>query len=170
MIFIDEYSLFYLKWITHAKDMSSNRVDENFWLKVGNTPTAYAWSGYAFENIYMTHIDSLKKALGISGVFTNESQWNFRAKKNGGEQGAQIDLLIDRADNCINICEIKYVNDEFLITKEYAKELRTKKNTFIEKSNTKKSTILTLISTYGIKKNAGEFGVVDIELTMNDLF
>ncbi len=166
----DEYSLFYLKWIVHAKSISSSQVDETYWIKIKNTPTAYAWSGYAFENICMKHISHLKSSLGISGISTNESQWTYRPKKKGEKQGTQIDLLIDRADNCINICEIKYVNGEFLITKDYAKKLMSKKELFIEKTDTKKSVLLTMITTYGVKKNEGEFGVVDFELTMNDLF
>lgn len=165
---VDEYSLFYLKWITQAKSIDLSGVDENFWMKVGNTPAGRAWAGYAFESLCMKHIRKIKKALGISAVSTRESEWFYRSPKGSGEQGTQIDLIIDRADNCINLCEIKFTNDGFVIDKNYASQLRAKKNIFIEKTESKKSIFLTLITPYGVK--AAESGLVDIELTMNDLF
>lgn len=167
---VDEYSLFYLKWIAKAKSLDLRGVDENFWLKNGNTPAGRAWAGYAFEGLCMKHIRKIKEALGIGGVSTYESEWVYKPQKDSTGRGVQIDLLIDRADNCLNLCEIKYSNDEFVIDKDYATELRIKKNTFIEKTKSKKSVFLTLITTYGIKQNAAQVGVVDVELTMNDLF
>lgn len=167
---VDEYSLFYLRWIAQAKSLDLRGVDENFWLKMGNTPAGRAWAGYAFEGLCMKHMRKIKQALGIGGVTTYESEWVYRPVKNSTERGVQIDLLIDRADNCINLCEIKYSSDEFVIDKDYAAELRAKKNIFIEKTNSKKSIFLTLITTFGVKNNAAEIGVVDVEITMNDLF
>ncbi len=166
---VDEYSLFYLKWISQAKSIDLSGVDENFWLKIGNTPAGRAWSGYAFESLCLKHIQKIKQALGISGVTTNESEWIYRPL-NLNEKGTQIDLVIDRADNCINLCEIKFSNDEFIIDKDYAAQLRSKKSIFIEKTKSKKSVFLTLITTYGIKKNGAGLGAADIELTMDDLF
>ncbi len=165
---IDEYSLFYLKWITQAKSVDLSGVDEDFWIKMGNTSAGRAWAGYAFESLCMKHIRKIKKALGIAGVTTTESEWSYRSPKGSGEKGAQIDLVIDRTDNCINLCEIKYTNEGYVIDKNYASQLRTKKNVFIEKTNSKKSIFLTLITTYGVQ-GAGA-GLVDVELTMNDLF
>ena len=137
-------------------------------MKMGNTPAGRAWAGYAFESICMKHIRKIKEALGIGAVSTSESAWSYRPLKTSSERGVQIDLLIDRSDNCINLCEIKYSNDEFVIDKDYAAQLRTKKMIFIERSRTKKSVFLTLITTYGVQKNTE--GVVDLELTMNALF
>ena len=165
---IDEYSLFYLRWITQAKSVALSGVDENFWIKMGHTPAGRAWSGYAFESLCMKHIRNVKEALGISGVSTTESTWLYKAAKDTDERGTQIDLLIDRADNCINLCEIKYTNDPFSIDKDYALNLQAKKSIFISKTNSKKSIFLTLITTYGVKEKGS--GLVDIELTMNDLF
>lgn len=167
---VDEYSLFYLKWITEAKSMDLSSVDENFWLKMGNSPSGRAWAGYAFEGLCMKHIRNIKKALGIAAVSTSESEWSFRPAKESGLPGTQIDLLIDRADNCLNLCEIKYASDEFVLDKDYAADLRSKKRIFIELTKSKKSIFLTLITTYGIKKNQAADEVVDIQLTMNDLF
>lgn len=167
---IDEYSLFYLKWITQAKSVDLKGVDDNFWLKMGNAPAGRAWAGYAFEGLCMKHTRNIKTALGIGAVSTSESEWVYRPKEGETERGVQIDLLIDRADSCINLCEIKYASDEFVIDKDYAAELRAKKSLFIEKTKSKKSIFLTLITTFGVKKNVVSEGVVDIELTMNDLF
>lgn len=165
---IDEYSLFYLKWITQAKSVDLSGVDEDFWIKMGNTSAGRAWAGYAFESLCMKHIRKIKKALGISGVSTRESEWSYRSPKRSGEKGAQIDLVIDRADNCINLCEIKYTNEGYVIDKNYASQLRDKKNIFIETTKSKKSVFLTLITTHGVQAAAP--GLVDVELTMNDLF
>ncbi len=165
---IDEYSLFYLRWITQANSVDLNGVDEDFWLKMGNAPAGRAWSGYAFENLCMKHIRKIKNALGISGVSTRESAWIYKPPPGSEERGTQIDLIIDRADNCVNLCEIKYSNNPFPITKDYALKLQAKRAIFIEKTHLKKSIFLTFITTYGVK--AKESGLVDIELTMNDLF
>jgi len=166
---IDEYSLFYIKWIEQAKSVDLKGCDENFWLKAGNSPSGRSWFGYAFEVLCLKHIRKIKEALGIAGVITNESSWIYKPST-GDDKGAQIDLIIDRADNCINLCEIKFVNEIFSIDKDYAVQLRSKKNIFIEKTKSKKSVFLTLITPYGAKKNATGLGVVDVELTMDDLF
>lgn len=166
---VDEYSLFYLRWVSQAKSLDLSGVDEGYWLKIANTPAGRAWAGYAFEDLCMKHIQKIKAALGIAGVSTSESEWIYRPGKEKEERGTQIDLLIDRADNCINLCEIKYANDEFVIDKDYAKELRVKKSIFIEKSESKKSVFLTLITTFGVMKNSVA-DMIDVELTIDDLF
>jgi len=167
---VDEYSLFYLKWISQSKSVDLSGVDENFWLKMGNSPAGRAWAGYAFEGLCMKHIRNIKKALGIGAVSTSESEWIFRSAKESALQETQIDLLIDRADNCLNLCEIKYASDEFVLDKEYAAELCAKKRIFIEQTKSKKSVFLTLITTFGVKQSQAADEVVDIQLTMNDLF
>jgi len=110
---IDEYSLFYLKWGQKAKESNLRTQDDSFWVNVFNSPLGQAWAGYAFEMLCLKHLSKIKEALGISGVLTNASGWLYRPPKNSNERGVQIDLLIDRADNCINLCEIKYRNEEF---------------------------------------------------------
>ena len=166
---IDEYSLFYIKWIEQAKSVDLKGYEENFWLKAGNSPSGRAWFGYAFEVLCLKHIYKIKEALGIAGVITKESSWIYKPSSED-DQGAQIDLLIDRADNCINLCEIKFTNELFNIDKNYATQLQSKKNIFIEKTHSKKSVFLTLITPYGVKKNATGIGVMDVEVTMDDLF
>ena len=124
---IDEYSLFYLKFIHNKKNIN--------WLQLSASQVYKSWSGYSFENICMDHIDKVKAALGIASVYTEESSFYFK----GNGQGTQIDLLIDRKDNVINICEAKFNDKAFLITKQYAEELREKMRVFQEKTKTKKS-------------------------------
>ena len=167
---LDEYSLFYIKWIEKAKTLNIGGVDSNFWINMEGSPESRAWAGYTFEGICMKHLPAIKEVLGISGVITQTSGWFYKPTKKTSDKGAQIDLVIDRADNCINLCEIKFSNDEFIITKSYEQELRQRKSIFIDKTDTKKTIFLTFITLYGISKEAGYFGIVDKELTMNDLF
>ncbi len=167
---IDEYSLFYLRWGPKAKESNLSHGDDKFWMNVFNSPLGQSWAGYAFEMLCLKHISNIKRSLGIEGVMTSASGWVYKSLKGSSEKGAQIDLVIDRADNCINLCEIKYCNEEFLITKAYDKELREKRNIFFSQTKSKKSIFLTLISPYGVKKNAGYFGTADVTLTLDDLF
>ncbi|NJO69727.1 MAG: ATP-binding protein [Bacteroidetes bacterium] len=153
---IDFYTLFYLNFI---KD--NNFDDENFWTNFIDNARHRAWSGYAFEQVCMAHIRQIKNKLGIAGVLTYTASW--RSQKS--EPGAQIDLLIDRNDQVINLCEIKYANAEFAIDKRYDEVLRNKKNAFEQESNTKKAVHLTMITTYGVRRN--EFsGSIQSEIKM----
>ncbi len=159
----DEYSLFYLKFIEKLK-----KEGIGIWENYYQTPAYKAWSGYAFESISLKHLPQIKKALGISGVFSTHS--SFYHKGEDGMPGCQIDLLIDRNDRVINLCEIKFANSEFIISKAYAQELRRKVTLFKHYSKTKKQIFLTFITTYGILSNQYSTGLVDRELTLNDLF
>lgn len=167
---IDEYSLFHLKWSEKAKENNLRVQNENFWMNICNGPLGQIWAGYAFEMLCLKHLPNIKASLGIAGVQTSASGWIYQSQKNSPDRGVQIDLLIDRADNCINLCEIKYRNEEFIINKTYDKELREKKSIFISQTATQKSVFLTLISPYGVKQNSGYFDTIDVMLTMDDLF
>ncbi len=167
---VDEYSLFYLKWGVQAKEANLRTRDDKFWVGVFNSPAGQIWAGYAFEMLCLKHLPNIKEALGISGVLTSASGWVYKPPKRSQEKGAQIDLLIDRADNCINLCEMKYCNEEFTINKACDKELREKKSLFITHTDTKKSVFITLVSPYGVKKNSGYFETADVTLTLDDLF
>jgi predicted AAA+ superfamily ATPase len=159
----DEYSLFYLKFMDKARAKGAGT-----WIKIAETPSWKSWSGYAFEGICQKHSLQLKKALGISGVLTAESAWRYTAPAN--DRGVQIDLLIDRSDRCINVCEIKYTGADFTIDKTYAALLQQKLNIFKEKTKTRKALLLTMITTYGVRKNDYYTGLVQNEITMADLF
>lgn len=159
----DEYSLFYSKFIGPAK-----AFDKDAWQRISGQPTWRSWSGYAFEGICMKHITSIKRALGIEGVYTEVSIWRYVGNKE--EQGAQIDLLIDRQDRCINLCEIKFSNEEYVIDKKYAGELDNKVRVFREQTKTRKTIFPTLITSYGTRKNDHYVGRVQAEVVMEDLF
>ncbi|WP_036601614.1 AAA family ATPase [Olivibacter sitiensis] len=159
----DEYSLFYLKFIEHAR-----ATGEGTWIKLSQGSSWKAWSGYAYENICMKHAAQLKRALGIGDVYTEVSPWRYRAKEE--EQGVQVDLLFDRQDKCINLCEIKFYNGAFAIDKAYADKLKQKLRIFREKTKTRKTVFLTLITTHGLKQNTYSLELVQKELTMKALF
>ena len=166
---VDEYSLFHLKWWPKVVESNLGSSDSTFWMSVFNSSLGQAWAGYAFETVCLKHLVNIKKSIGIAGVIANASTWLYKPSKGSSERGVQIDLLIDRADNCINLCEIKYCNEEFVITKAYDKELREKRTIFLSQTKSKKSVFITLISPYGVKKNAGYFDTADVTLTMDDL-
>ncbi|MEM8523862.1 MAG: ATP-binding protein [Bacteroidota bacterium] len=153
---VDLYSLFYLRFIRNAEE-----EDEEFWLNHLETPTFFAWGGYAFEMVCLHHIPQIKRALGISGVQTSTSGWQSKE--------AQIDLVLDRKDQVINLCEMKFSLHPFAIDKKYAENLRNKMGNFREATQTNKALFLTFISTYGVKKNKYS-GMVRNDLKMDILF
>lgn len=159
----DEYSLFYLKFID-GKKITGN----DMWHKLSATNPYKIWCGMSFETICLKHVHLIKKELGISGIHSEESPWRHHATKNN--EGSQIDLLIDRADKTINICEMKFYNGEFTIDKTYAAELERKLSVFGQQTKTKKSLFLTFITTYGVKKNENAGRLVHKDLTMDIFF
>ncbi len=167
---IDEYSLFYLTWIVEISKIGLEGVDSEFWIKKQGTSKWNAWSGSAFESLCLKHIQKIKKALGISGISTIESGWRYLPQKELNQRGAQIDLVIDRADKCINLCEMKYSDAEFVVDKSYVEKLQNKKRVFREQTGSTKTLFTTMVTTYGVKKNSHYLSVVDNQLTMGDLF
>ena len=165
---IDEYSAFYLKWHKEIKN-SRLPVNPNYWTILQNSSAWRAWSGYAFESICQNHIQQIAKALGISGIIYSSSSWHFNPKE-GDEKGTQIDLLIDRSDNCINLCELKFYNGGFVISKDYAEKLLYKKRKFIEVTESKKTVFITMITSEGTIENQFYHEVVNNQLTIDDLF
>lgn len=125
-----------------------------------------AWSGYAYEYLCRYHINNIKKHLGIGAVYTEISAW--RSTKS--EHGAQIDLIIDRRDRIINICEIKFSIDPYSISKSYAEKLKHKLSTFRLETGTSKTLFLTFITSFGLKENSYSKGLVQNSLTMDALF
>lgn len=158
---IDPFVLFYHQFIKDSK-----AEGEGVWMSLANSPNYRTWSGYAFENICLLHIPAIKRALGINGIYTENSAWRSHNK----EENAQIDLLIDRKDGVISVCEMKFSNEEFTITKEYAEKLRKKLSVFRNESKTKKSLFLTFITTFGVQKNTHFLSLVQNSITLEDLF
>ncbi len=159
----DEFSLFYFKFIQNQRGNEKGQ-----WLGRQATSAYLSWCGYAFENICLKHIEQVKKALQIGGVQSTESSWHESGS--GHADGAQVDLLIDRADNCITICEIKFSTKPFIIDKKYAAELENKIAAFRRQANTRKTLLLTFITTYGLSDNAYKQQLADAEITMEALF
>ncbi len=163
----DMFSLFYLRFVANK-----NSQDEQFWSNMRNDGGRNAWSGYAFEQVCLHHIRQVKKALGISGVLANVYSWSSRpfVDVTGAEwKGGQIDMLIDRADAAINICEMKYAQDEYTITAEYEQRLRERMSSFRAATKTKKALLHTFITTFGVKRNMHS-GLVNSEVKLDDLF
>lgn len=152
----DLYSLFYLNFIKQA-----GSDDEYFWLNANDTPIYRSWSGYAFEMICLHHISQIKQALGIIGVQTSVASWYHK--------DAQIDLIIDRKDQVVNLCEMKFSINPYAITKSYADKLRDKIGVFKAATKTKKAVFLTMITTYGLAKNKHSY-LAQNDLSMNILF
>lgn len=140
----------------------------DYWLREQSTPRHASWSGYAFENLVYQHINDILAALELRVVALSTSTWKYQAKPNSDEHGAQIDLIIDRADNCINLCEIRFRQEPLVITKAYAQTLKDKKAIFREQTKTKKSLITTLITNQGVKENENYFSAVDNHISLEE--
>lgn len=167
----DEYSLFYLTWIKPVLEGHVGNVSNSHWLQIQNSPSYYAWAGYAFESLCLKHVDQIVQALGISGVSFKAGNWSFRPSNGDGvDFGAQVDLVLERADHCTNIFELKFSNSPFIITKEYEEKLRAKKECYRQVTKTKNTLFMTMITPFGVVENAQYFASVDNQLTMDALF
>ena len=159
----DAYCLFYLHQIEPNKDSYTLDFEQLFL-----TAAFKSWSGYAYENVCFAHIYQIKSALGISGILTKI--FSYIAKPTEDLPGTQIDLLIDRNDHSIHICEVKFSNSPFIVDKKTANNLRQKKAVFKQHSKTKKHLFITFITTFGLVENTWAKELVDQTLTMDDLF
>jgi uncharacterized protein len=160
---IDFYSIFYLKFI---KDNVSDRT--NVWQSLSNGANYQSWMGYAFENICLAHLKSIHEALGISGIYTQVSSFYF--KGDDTLPGVQIDLIIDRNDGIINLCEAKFTNAEFMLSKDYTANLRRKRAVFQQVTKTKKAVTTVLLTTYPALQNAYYNEEIHSEVSLDRLF
>lgn len=157
----DEYSMFYIKFIERTKPAS-----RGLWMKMQRQQPYKIWSGFSFETICIKHVEQIKEALKISGIHSTHGSWVERKSKHR----AQIDLLIDRDDNVINLCEMKFYAVPFTIDKKYASEISKKVEVFCAQTKTKKSVFTTFITTFGITPNQYSRQIIQNELTVDDLF
>lgn len=155
----DEFTHFYLKFIEKSRSLG-----DGIWQ---SGQSWKSWSGVAFERICLKHIAQIKKELGIESIYTEASAWRFLPKKS---KGSQIDLLLDRKDFVINLCEMKYAESVFVIDKGYAAELENKRNIFKNQTKTRKSIFLTFITSFGIKNNEYAKRLIQHSITMDALF
>ena len=171
----DEYSLFYLYWIEpKLKTTAKNAVKPGYWLAQAASPSWKSWSGLAFESICYKHINQIQNALNIAPG-ADCGTWRYSPRKLDGKEGkqkegAQIDLLFDRLDGVINLCEIKCSDSPFSIDKAYAQKLQNKIDIFRKQTRTKKQLFLSMITTYGLKPTMYSEEMVTNEVILKDLF
>ena len=156
----DPFTLFYLRYMKN-----NNTKDEYYWTNFPEDGAHRAWCGYAFEQVCRIHVRQMKERLGITGVSTSTMSWHSKERT----KGAQIDFLISRRDGVINLCEMKYSKHPYEVGKAEAAELERKKAVFLMETGTKSAVHITMVTTYGIAKK-GYFGMIQSEITMNDLF
>ena len=159
----DFYTLFYYKFV--ASNLSK---DEHWWTNNLNSRSIMSWMGNAFELICMKHSAQIKSALGISGMNTEISTWQIQSDEEI-PSGAQIDMIIERADRIIHLCEIKFSEDVYMITKEYDQHIRERLSIFKYATRTKKTVVTTFITTYGVA-NGKYRSLVHSEVKLDDLF
>ena len=153
----DSFTLFHLTWIQNQK------IDS--WISQIGTPSYLTWCGLAFERICLLHTKQIKYALGIQGISSREYSW----RSTQTTPGAQIDLLIDRKDDVINLCEMKYSAEEYAIDAEYEKSLLHKAEAFRSETKTKKAILLTMVTFSGLKNNVHKNVIVN-EISADSLF
>ncbi len=160
---VDFFTLFYFRFLRE-----SSFRNLQYWSQLQHTPKFYAWAGISFELLAQNHVDQIKKRLGISGVATNVYSW--RSHRDDEQRGAQIDMVIERGDNTINLCEMKFSEREYEISKEYGSVLRNKISRFAEETKSRKSIQLTFVTTYGLQRNIYSGQLVQNEVLLDDLF
>lgn len=158
---IDPFCLFYLSQI------EGQQRSEHFWRDNENRASLNTWRGHAFENACLYHIEQIKNALGVVGVDSNNSPWVL--KDVGGQNGMQIDLIIDRSDRVVNLCELKFYNTEFEVKKDYEKKLRERLSWMIEHVSKRHNVQMTLVTTFGLKYGIHS-GVFQKVVTLDSLF
>lgn len=156
----DFYTLFYYKYVNGIDTKDSLR-----WTHLSSTPQVSSWQGFSFELLCLLHLDEIKKALGIDRILNDASAWRSRQP----EQNTQIDLVIERADHNINLCEMKFSSGMYAIDKGYEQKLRERMSIFQAETMTRCSTRITLVTTYGVLQNKHS-GIVNDEVLLDDLF
>ena len=158
---VDPFCMFYLRFVRKR-----NYLDSDFWQEHLTSQSVISWRGFAFEQICFTHIFQIKKALGISGVSSEQSAWS---KRGDDENGAQIDLLIRRRDNVVNMCEIKYYSDDYSVSGDYYRVILRREELLRMELSPRMSIVSVLITTFGLNKNEYS-GVFSKVITLDDLF
>ncbi|MBP9778225.1 MAG: ATP-binding protein [Rickettsiaceae bacterium] len=167
---IDEYTLFYLSWIEPIrKKIQKGKLESGYWQVMQNSARWHSWAGLAFEALIYKHLTNVRKKLGIP-VTAMADAWRYVPSRSSQDQGAQIDLLFDRLDDVITICEIKYTDKPFVIDKEYSKKLINKRDVFVKQTGTKKDIFITMITCNGIVDNPYSDALITGVVTLDDLF
>ena len=158
----DMFCLFYLGFVQR-----NPTTNPTFWNDNQNSPRLNSWRGRAFEDVCFVHQQQVKRALGIDGVQAEIYPWH--ATGDAANARAQIDMLIDRADRVMNLCEMKFTQSDFTISKDYDERLREKLSVLLEMTGNKRNVQVTLVTTFGLKQNMYSSRVQRV-VTLNDLF
>ena len=158
---VDNFSLFYHEFIRNKIKGS------NYWSSNYMTPAHSAWSGLAFERLCFQHRTQIAKALGISGIHAIWYAWS--APKTDSYPGVQVDMVIDRADGMVNLCEVKFTEEPFAITPEYMQKLRLRRSRYQQEIASKKGVHLTMVTSSGVVQNPQKFEINSF-VTLDDLF
>lgn len=165
---IDEYTLFYFYWIEPIRNtLQESALSTGYWQGIQASASWYSWAGYAFEAMVYQHIAQIRAVLNISATAIAHS-WRY-IPQTKSETGAQIDLLFDRRDDAITLCEIKFSSKAFIIDKQYASELIRKKTIFVKHTRTKKQIFISLISAEGLSENLYADDLINGVATLDDL-
>jgi len=167
---IDEFSLFHLRWIEPYLASKMLHDEHGYWQNMSKTPAVSSWSGLAFETICLKHIGQIRKALGLEKIACKTGNWQYHPKRGSDEEGVQIDLLFDREDGVITLCEIKYSENLFFVDKAYAKKLMLKSEIFEKKTETTKQIFIAFITTNGLKSSIWSNELVHQQATLKDFF
>src|SRR3990167_928575 len=164
---LDEYSLFYLQWIEPEKHNIDLEIEHNnFWLETIRASQYQSWRGYAFESVCYKHIGYIKRALGIK-VSAKIGAWRHVPKTHEATGGAQIDLLFDRQDDAVTLCEIKYSDHPFVVDKNCAGTLNRLIEIFRLVTRSKKQIFIAMITVNGLKNNAASKELVNAVVTVD---
>lgn len=167
----DEYTLFYLTWVQDIHEGKMIPKGSHYWHTISQSPAGSSWKGLSFEMIVYKHLDNIIHSLNLDKTGCLISPWQYHTAPGVDGKGAQIDLLIDRNDNAITLCEIKYSIKPFLIDKTYAKTLLNKMEVFEKEANPhKKQLFLALISASGLKRNLWSDELISNTITISNLF
>ena len=161
---MDNFTLFYFKVLDGVRNPAPD-----FWTTSANSPGVRAWCGLAFERVALQHLEQIKRRLGISGVTTRAFEWKYAPESDEAGGGAQIDLVIERADRVTNLCEMKCTAEPFEITDAYDLRLRRKREAFVAETGTRNAILLTMVSASGLKPNANRHDIQSV-VTLDDLF
>jgi AAA+ ATPase superfamily predicted ATPase len=172
---IDEYTFFYLRWIEELVSGKILPKGIDYWEKIRKSPAWFSFAGYAFESVCYKHTDKIIEALNLSGIGCFVSHWQHRAKRANKAnmeigQGAEIDLLLDRSDDAITICEIKYTSSPFVIDKTVAKNLMQKTEVFQKQTKTPKQLFIAIITAVGLTENIWTKELAVDSVSLDDLF
>ena len=149
--------MFYLKFM--EPNMGQGR---STWNKLAKQQSYKIWSGFSFETVCLKHIEQIKKELGIAKNYSINSSWH--------NEHAQVDLVIDRDDGIINLCEMKFYDRPFALTKEQYESIRNKAFRFKDKTKTRKSVFVTMVTTFGLIQNAYSLEQITDDFTLDYLF